>query len=219
MSHSQYLKNQAIKLRTKGYSYSELVEQLRVSKSTVYSWTHSINLNQKAQDRILQRREMGKEKSIIWRKEKNKAERINHENSAKKIINKVKFTPTIHQLISSCLYWAEGSKGQTNLTFTNSDPIMISTFLASLRQSFKLTESKFRVMIHLHEYHHHEQILAFWSQVTKIPLSQFMNPYLKPHTKKHIHPNYKGACSIRYYDASLAKQLTAIYRELSRQIS
>jgi hypothetical protein len=101
----------------------------------------------------------------------------------------------------------------------NSDPIMVASFLKLLRQSFNLDESKFRVLIHLHEYHNEAEILDYWSKVTQISRSQFTKSYHKPHTGTNNHPDYKGSCKIKYYDSYLAKLLTVIYQKTAQSIT
>lgn len=112
------------------------------------------------------------------------------------------------------LFWAEGSKQINHIAFTNSDSSMIKTFLSLLRISYTLDESKFHVSVHLHEYHDPDTTLRFWSEATKIPLSQFIRPYLKPHTALRKHKDYKGCITVRYYDVKIARELTAIYNAL-----
>ncbi|MEI8232954.1 MAG: hypothetical protein WCG44_04420 [bacterium] len=133
---------------------------------------------------------------------------------ANKIILETEFNINISKILCSALFWAEGSKHINHIAFTNSDPIMIKTFLSLLRRSYKLDESKFHITVHLHEYHLKKDILEFWSGITQIPLKQFIKPYLKPHTSIRKHDDYKGCITIRYYDVQIARELTAIYNAL-----
>jgi hypothetical protein len=72
-----------------------------------------------------------------------------------------------------------------------------------------VNESKFHPCVHLHEYHSLEMQLDFWSKVTNIDKRQFIRPYIKGHTAKRKREGYQGCISIRYYDADLARRLTA----------
>ncbi len=91
---------------------------------------------------------------------------------------------------------------------------MIKVFISLLRNSYDLDESKFHISVHLHEYHDKDAIFQFWSDITKVPLDQFIRPYLKPHTGTRKHEDYKGCITIRYYDVKIARELTAIYNAL-----
>ncbi len=133
---------------------------------------------------------------------------------ASNLIQETEFTASINKVLASVLFWAEGSKHINHIAFTNSDPVMIETFITLLRASYQLDESKFHVSVHLHEYHNKADILNFWSRVTKISLTQFIRPYLKPHTSIRKHENYKGCITVRYYDVKIARELTAIYNAL-----
>ena len=75
----------------------------------------------------------------------------------------------LYKLLASFLLWTEGSKSaRSYISFINSDPLMIRTFLTLLRKSFSLNESKFRALMHLHEYHKEQQQMIFWSKVANI---------------------------------------------------
>ena len=59
----------------------------------------------------------------------------------------------------------------------NSDPRVIAFFLEWLRRSFTIDESRLRVRLYLHKGLDVVAAEAFWSQLTKIPTSQFTKPY------------------------------------------
>lgn len=62
MKHLQALAEKAVILRRRGFSYREISEELHVSKSTTYVWTHSINLSEAAVERITRVRQFAREK-------------------------------------------------------------------------------------------------------------------------------------------------------------
>lgn len=94
--------------------------------------------------------------------------------------------------------------------FTNSDSDLMRTFLKFFRTGFEVEESKFRVCVHIHEYHDAVTQLKYWSHITGIPHKQFIKSYMKPHTGKQVRENYQGCASVRYHDANMARQLHAI---------
>lgn len=119
----------------------------------------------------------------------------------------------LFKLLASFLFWTEGGKSTDGYVFfINSDPKMFSLFVYLLRHSFNIDESKFRAMIHIHEYHNNKQ-LHFWSSLTDIPINQFSKSYLKPHTGKRKRQNYQGCIRIRirYYDHKIALELRSLY--------
>jgi len=57
------LRQKALSLRAKGYSFREISLSLDVSKSTASSWARSVVLNDKAKSRIRKLGEDGRDKS------------------------------------------------------------------------------------------------------------------------------------------------------------
>lgn len=88
-------------------------------------------------------------------------------------------------------------------------------FVNLLREAFDADESKFRLLIHIHEYHNDLKQRKFWSKATGISLKQFTKSYVKPHTGKNKRKDYPGCASLRYYDYRIALELEAIYNIFS----
>jgi hypothetical protein len=66
------------------------------------------------------------------------------EEFARNSLKNFKINLQVKLLLSACLYECEGRKRRTGgMSFTNSDPHMIGTFLKLLRESFVLDEKKF----------------------------------------------------------------------------
>ncbi len=106
------------------------------------------------------------------------------------------------------IYWCEGAKSFTRgVQFTNSDPNLVYCFLRLFRSSYELDESKFRVCVHLHEYHNEQVQIDFWSKITRIKKDRFIRPYIKPHTGKRVKKDYPGCVDIRYHSNDMAKRL------------
>ena len=202
-----------------GEYVKEIAKELDIAASTSSAWLRNVILNEEAQERLRGRRILGQYKTAQIRKEKTQRQNKEDEQFAKGVLKSIRFNSNIDLLCCSLLYWAEGSKTQSSVGFTNSDPKMISTFISLFRKSFfGLDESKFRCLVHIHEYHDEQKIKLFWSAITNIPLSQFQNSYLKPHTSKRKREDYHGTLSLRYYDSRVVQKLKAIYNTFSTQI-
>lgn len=212
MAHLDITKRLAQSLRKSGHSVKEIAKELNIAQSTSSAWLRNVLLNEEAQERLRGRKILGQYKTAQIRKEKTRRQNKEDELFAKGVINSIRFNSNIDLLCCALLYWAEGSKTQSSVGFTNSDPKMISAFISLLRKSFfGLDESKFRCLVHIHEYHDDQKIRQFWSAITNIPLSQFQNSYLKPHTSKRKKTGYHGTLSLRYYDSRVVQKLKAIY--------
>ena len=71
------------------------------------------------------------------------------------------------------LYWAEGSKGRNNVTFTNSDEDMVRFFLTFLRRCFLVDDGqvKLSVNVHLGNGLSVTEIETRWLEVLTLPRS------------------------------------------------
>jgi len=220
MVYDTDLKSQATRLRKLGYSLQEISTKLKVAKSTASLWVRSVALNAKATKKIEEKKIKSRLKGANTIRKKYKAKQEFARNEAVNSLKQVILNKDTMKLLCAVLYWAEGVKHtHTLVTFVNSDPVMISTFLALFRKAFIIDESKLRGLVHVHEYHNELETKKYWSEITKIPTNQFQKSYLKPHTKKRIREGYKGTISIRYYDARIARELYSIYNTFAQSVS
>jgi len=206
----------ARKLREEGFSFREISEKLGISKSTASLWLRDIELSASAKRRIIDLGVVGRQKAAETNKKK-------REEENKKILEKIEsnfaginYSEIDYKIECALLYWCEGTKyeANTSVSFINADSEMIRYFLYVFRKSFDLDEKRFRALIHLHEYHDATRQLKFWSDITKIPISQFNKPYLKKNTGKNKKENYPGCISIRYSDIKIYKEIIFIIKKL-----
>ncbi|HNV12963.1 MAG TPA: hypothetical protein PK686_03770 [bacterium] len=202
------LKYKAKKLRAKGYSFREISEVLKVSKSTASLWTRNLDLNINAKNRLNNLEIVGRKKAIITIKKKKKEELLEINNNCNVLRDK-KYDRDDYKLFLALLYWGEGAKTNGSLKFINSDSRMIRIFLFLLRKSFSIDENKLSACIHLHEYHDKEEMINFWSQVSGIGENKFY-VYNKPHTGINKKLGYKGCLSVYYGDVKIFKEIFII---------
>lgn len=219
LPYSSNLVNKAMILRKEGYSYKEISTKLKIAKSGAYLWCNQVKLNEKAKKRISGRMAIGikKAKEVLKAKKEKILKKISNDSDDYLLLTKS--NKEINKLLCSFLFWGEGEKNRNAVVFVNSDPIMIKCFLNLLRSSFVLDESKFRGLVHVHEYHNDNEIKKYWSGITNIPLKQFSKSYLKPHTGKNSRKGYKGTISIRYYDYKIALELGFIYNRFAERLT
>jgi hypothetical protein len=212
------LKEKVKKFRKKGKTYSEIQKSLGIAipKSTLSYWCSNIKLPKEYQDRI--------QKIILKNAHKGRAtalivNRIKREKYLKSVADRNKHlarlleNKDIAKIALAMLYLGEGSKKQRGfMTFANSDPFIISLFLSSLRYCYNIDESKFRCTLMCRADHKIKKLEKFWSQVTKIPLSQFYKARSDARTigKPSKKPDYKGVCCIDYFSADLFIELMQI---------
>lgn len=201
----------AQKLRLKGYSVKELHQLLGVSKGTVSVWIQGIELSQKAQARLQNNYTKGQLASQWTIAQKTRQKNLEAGNFAGAILREVNLIKAHQAILCAMIYLCEGNKAVKSLvTFTNSDPHLIATFLYLFRNSFDLEEKKFRVLMHLHGYHNEKVQKEFWSKVTGIPEKQFNKSYLKPNNGKYKKEGYQGCIKVYYGDVSITRKLQSI---------
>lgn len=207
----------AVALRQQGYSYKEVHTELKISRSTAFTWLNKIELDQKAMARILERGVVGRSRSrqSILRRIKNRDEWIRKD--AQETTSQIKLNKNLCRLLCSFLYWGEGAKTGHSVGFTNSDPEVIRTFLKLFRVSFPMHESKLSGTLHLHPYHDEAKQKEFWSQVTGISSNRIFI-YRKLNSGNNIRANYPGCIQIRYNDTVFAQQIMQTYKVFAEKL-
>lgn len=102
------LRKKAIELRKKGYSYSEILKEVSVAKSTLSLWLHSVGLAQTQKQKLTNKKLAAMKRG--W--ESRRTTRLDKEQQIKRA---ARFEiPSISKenlwLMGIALYWAEGSK-------------------------------------------------------------------------------------------------------------
>lgn len=212
MYHGPELRLKAVELREQGHSLSEISALLSISKSTASIWLRNIRLSEKASASIQKKRMDGRLRANDIHRARTDQRILNARTYAEKVLEGVELNPDTSRLLCSLLYWCEGAKIRRSNTFsfTNSDPLLIASFMRLFRSGFAIDERKLRLNLHVHEYHDVQEQLRFWSRIATIPLSQCHRPYQKPHTAKRTREGYQGCVSIRYHDTNLARHLESI---------
>ncbi len=201
-------------LRRRGVSLYDISDSFGISKSTASLWTSDVELSELGKERIKTKAIRDRYKSV----EVSKSRRIKRievaEKRADELVREIERTSTLDLIVLSMIYQCEGVKSDQHVRFTNSDPSMIRTFLAVLRNSFKIDEKRLRVNLQLHDYHDKNEIMNFWSGVTGVPLDQFHRPYMKASEHIYRKDGYKGCVHIHYDDAHIARILLSFAKKL-----
>ena len=120
------------------------------------------------------------------------------------------------------LYWGEGSKwdGEKIVDFVNSSPEMIRVFLSFLRKICGISEEKLRVFLYCYADQDIEELIDYWSKVTKISKRQFTKPYVKKNLGvKKIGKMKYGVVHIRYNDKKLLILLKNLIEEFTKKLT
>jgi transcriptional regulator len=197
-------KQKAIKLRKKGYSYSEILKQISVAKSTLSLWLQSVGLSKKQKQRLTKKKLESALRGAKKKREQKLALIDKLHRKAEKDIKKI--TKKELWLMGVMLYWAEGSKERrfaTNIQFSNSDPVMIKLFLKWLMDVCEIDLNRINFSVYLHENHKHRlnKVVNYWIKQTGFSKKYLTGVYFKkgnPKTKRtNIGENYYGVVRIR----------------------
>ncbi len=114
------------------------------------------------------------------------------------------------KLAGAMLYWAEGYKTNKSkgIDFANADFMMVETFVKFLREICGVDEERLRVLLYCYSNQNINNLIDFWSKLTKIPRSQFSKPYVRADYRKEKEGKMKcGMVHIRYADKRLLGQI------------
>jgi hypothetical protein len=179
MGSNIHLKQQAIILRKKGKSYNDIIKVLGIkSKGTLSHWFRGINLSSDEEKLLKTNNELAHKRGL-FNANKIRTKRITEENSeslgiGKGLIQSISNDKLL--LIGASLYWAEGTKSinsSPTLTFSNSDPDMISVYMRFVREILKVPEEKIRAGIHIYPSISPEFAKKFWARITGLPEDRF----------------------------------------------
>lgn len=198
-------KERAIALRRQGKTYNEILAEVSVSKSSLSLWLREVGMSDKQTQRLTAKRHAAQVRGGQRRREMRKVETEAIFHQAIEDVG-----PLSHRelfLVGIALYWAEGSKQKAHspsvgVEFANSDPEMVTLFLAWLRNVIGANDQEISLTIHLHRDYlsRYEDIERYWLEVTKLPRSLVTKPVIKKHNPKTLRKNkglqYRGLVSI-----------------------
>lgn len=190
-------KGMAIGMRKRGFSYSEILKKVPVAKSTLSLWLKSVNLSKGQRQRLTQKKLDAMKRGWIKvhqnRIEKTKIIRESAIADVGQISKKDLW------LIGSMLYWAEGTKEKKHsvsqqVSFNNSDPLMISIFLKWLKEpvGIKSEEINYEIYIHENSKNNVADVVKYWEGVVEAKIN-------KIYFKKNKLSKYRKNTGIDYF--------------------
>ena len=196
-------KNKAIELRKQGFSYSEILKQIPVAKSSLSLWLKSVKLAKSQKQRLTDK----KLASALRGAKKRKDDRIRITQEIKTKAKKEVGSLSKRELwlIGVSLYWAEGAKEKNKsvgIKFSNSDPLMIKLFVKWLLDVCKISRKDIYFEIYLHECEksRENEVIEYWKNVTDFPIEYFRKTRWKKNKiktkRQNIGKKYFGLVNI-----------------------
>ncbi|OEV12713.1 hypothetical protein [Streptomyces nanshensis] len=193
------LKARARRLRRVGRTYDEIVAELGVAKSSVSLWVRDLPKPRPSPERM---HVMSEARWAPYRARRDR-ERTRALEAAKREIGTL--TDRELFLIGVGLYWAEGTKRKAHqprekVTFVNSDPGMITVYLAWLAL-LDVPPGDVRFSVMIHESADVAGAERYWAELVGRDTADFGKTTLKKHNPKTVRKNvgadYRGCLVVR----------------------
>ena len=228
MIRKETLKKEVISLRKNGLSYSEILKQIPVAKSTVSLWLRDVGLSKQQHQRLTEKRYA----AILRGGQAKKEQRLQRTRDIYEAAEREVTHISEEQLwiLGVGLYWAEGSKEKehqpgSNMIFNNSDPAMIKVFLKWLVEVCKVGPENITLEIYIHEnsINHVKSVQNHWSEVTGFPVASLQRVYYKQNkirtNRKNIGNLYYGSLRVKVNASSaLLRRVAGWTRGIVREL-
>lgn len=216
---SEKIKQQAIKLRAKGKTYSEIQEVLKlaVPKATLSGWCKNVVLPKWYKKKIfkLNQENYKNARKLAWVANKVKRERFlqNLLDNIKPLREKIQ-DRDILKMILATLYLGEGTKwkGHSGLVLGSSDSNIILLYIRLLELCYGVSRNKLKCRVSYRADQNINNLERYWSRTTGIPLTNFYKTKFDPRTvgKPTKKKEYKGVCVIMGGGTQIQLELEAI---------
>lgn len=210
-------KEEALRLRKKGYTYGEILKRIPVSKSTLSNYVKDLELTEQEKHYLKFRKTENISRGRIRAAAANHAKKLSRDRGileeAKREFDRFASEPLF--LIGIALYWAEGAKRNTFFAFTNSDPDMIALMVLWMRRYLKVEEEEIKARLFVHKQFVDNNFEAYWSKTAGIPMDNFGKTIIKSTealVKKR--PNYKGCLRVELGKVVYLRKMTFLQKML-----
>lgn len=193
-------KEKAITLRKKGYSYSQIKDEIGVSKSTLSGWLRDMPLSESRLRALRDHSQIRIEKTRETKRKKKEARR---KQVYEKVARDIKRSKNPNFIAGFYLYWGEGTKtAEYTVSLTNSDPSMVRCFVLWLRL-LGVKRKNMKIKLHIYADQDESALKKFWSKSTGIPILNFYKSYRKD--SRSDRKTYKGmfpygTCVVFYHN-------------------
>ena len=167
--YKKSLKEDAVKLRKEGNSYSFISTKLSVAKSTLSNWLKDVEF---IPNDLFNRNVLNNRKKLVFLSRVDKLKSIVEANTyAKKEIGVL--TKRDHFMFGLAIYLGEGSKIGNYLRISNSDPRIIKFSMEWFKTHFGVGNSCFRIRIHMYPDNNEEEVIRFWMKTLALKREAF----------------------------------------------
>ncbi len=199
-------KARALQMRTRGATYSQIKQELQVSRSTLSLWLRSMPLSD---ERMRLVRNMNAGRIERYRETRRRTREARWEKVFDLVKNEIGTLSKREVLLAGLfLYWGEGGKTDWTVTvLSNTDPAMLKFFIQWLLL-LGVEKKKIRVRLHLYKDMDVRKETEFWSRVLSLPKSSFRKPHIKHSKRENITYTIKyphGTCDVIFGNRDVAE--------------
>ncbi len=196
-------KEKAIKLRKKGYSYTQIKDELGVGKGTLSAWLRDMPLSD---SRLRELRDYSQIRIEKTRETKRRKKEERRSLVYKKVSYDIEHSKSSEFVAGFYLYWGEGTKtSEYSISLTNSDPSVIRCFVEWVGL-LGVDKDILKIKLHTYDDQQEDDLKIFWSNVSGVPIENFYKTYKKKtlagrKTYKGMFPY--GTCVIAYHNRDI----------------
>ena len=197
----------ALDLRRQGKSYTQIKDILQLSKSTLSLWLRDYPLSKEQIDALRGKNPRRIEKFRETMRNKHNLRLEGVYNKQRKVL--LPLTKKELCIAGLFLYWGEGSKTTGAVSLNNTDPSVLKFELYWLAKICSVPKDKIRVYLHLYKDMDIDKEISFWSKQLKIPLGQFIKPYVKSSNREDLTQKGfgHGTCGLIVNDIHLKERI------------
>jgi len=167
-------KDEAIRLRKEGNSYSFIASKIKVAKSTLSDWLKDVPF---VPNELTIKKIENNNERIVAIKRVDKAQSVKLA-SGYAIDNVGDFSKRDDFVFGLGVYLGEGSKTGGYTRISNSDPRIIKFSINWFKKHFGLDDSNFRVRIHIYPDNDEGEVLSFWIRTLGLKKKSFFQSYV-----------------------------------------
>lgn len=205
------LREKAIKLRLQGYTYGQIKQELKISKSTLSDWLRTLPLSSSNLKQLSKNKKLALNLRVEKYRQTTHNKRIERLKRVLSEQQKKLFPLSEKELFIAglFLFWGEGNKQRGRVIISNTNPLIMQFSKYWMTKILKVPPKKLTVRLHLYTDMDIEENIGYWSRLLNLPRNQFKQSYIKKTNRSGI--TYKGyghgTCNLMCFDTNLSERI------------
>ena len=212
------MSKRAIELRKLGYSYTDIIKELKVSRASVSNWVKNIRLTESEkvnlEKNLKNKIKRGRMNSTIAvRSKKIFKEKIAYDNAEKEY---EKFSKDPFFMLGLGLYWAHGLKKGNYFQFVNHNYSVLKIILLWMKKYLNITKTIPRYRLFINISHRNGEYEDIWAKNMDISRKLFQKTVYTNSVKNVNDREYKGSLAIIVSKVDVFRKIIAWQKILIR---